>query len=407
MIINKDLFLKNEKYIVLFILIIGFSLRLIAAHDTPITPDEITKIQIAKSISFDPARLNLPIGSSQIHHPLLTVYLVKIGFILFGESDLGGRILFIFLGTISLLIIYLLIREDTKKREAVLAMTLMCFSQYHIGWSVLAMEDSLVPFFSLLALYVFLRGIKTGSKRFSLFTGIVLGIGFLAKETIFLLIPIFFILILMNKKYRYWLKRPDLYIALIFAFIIISPSFYWNMQNSWDNYHAFSQKINATGARASFHSFFLYFGDVFRLCTFLGEQSGMIGAQIASIPVFGQIWKEVVAWRNEFPVMFLPLGILCLLAAIYSWKDRRSELVCLFISIFWTNIMFVSFFTRTLDNRGWAIYFEGYWWATLSAMPAIALVAYMLEDLRERFPWILWGELFLVFLLVVNSLWII
>jgi 4-amino-4-deoxy-L-arabinose transferase-like glycosyltransferase len=408
MIINKDLFIKNERYIVLFILIIGFLLRFIAANDTKIVTDETTKIQIAQSISFDPARLHLPIVSDKANHPLLTTYLVKIGFILLGKSDLGARILFICLGTVSLLILYQLLREYATKSEAILAMTFMCFSQYFIEWSVLAVEDSLVPFFSLLALYMFLRGIKTESKMLILFTGIVLGVGFLAKETIFFLIPIFFIHILINKEYRYWLKRPALYIALIVAFIIISPSIYWNMQNSLNNnYQIFFDKINATGSRVSFHALYLYLGDVFRLCTFIWEQSSMIGGRILDIPIFGPMWHDVHYWRNEFPVMFLPLGILCLIAVVYSWKDRKSELVCLFLFIFWANILFVSFFARTLEDGTWESYIEGYWWASLSVVPAVALVAHMLEDLRKRLPWILWCELFLVLLLVGNSLLII
>lgn len=395
--------MKYEKYIVVFILIVGFLFRLQAASAIHLVHDEKIRFEVAETISLDPKDPHLPIGSDKANHPLLTVYMVKSGLILFGEGALPGRIPFVCLGTLSLLLMYLLTREGLGRRKAVLATIFLCLSPYHIGWSRLAVEDSGLLFFGVLPVYTFFRGIGGRGRKLVLLTGIALGVGYLAKMTVFILIPIFFLYVLISKKYKYWFKRSELYIALIIALLIISPTLYWNMLHGWANYRMFLHKISGTGARVSFHALFLYLGDLFRVATFLAERSELLRAKMLAIPGFGVMWDEVQDWQNEYPAMCLALGVLGVFGAVYSWKARRLGLVRLFLLIFWVDILAASFLVRPWQAGEWVMYFEQYWWASLSVMPAVVLGAHALEDLRQRFSWIWVVQLLLVLYLAWNS----
>ena len=73
---------------------IAFFLRLYTANIIPYLGDEKDKVEIQRNVSFQ----KLPLADTLIKNPLGTVYISKLGFMLFGAEKVAGRFFFVLLG---------------------------------------------------------------------------------------------------------------------------------------------------------------------------------------------------------------------------------------------------------------------------------------------------------------------
>nr|MBN2277792.1 glycosyltransferase family 39 protein [candidate division Zixibacteria bacterium] len=86
------------------------------------------------------------------------------------------------------------------------------------------------------ALY-FLERALLGQKRHAWYgVGISLGLGLLSKYTIGLMDIATLAFILIDRKSRRWLARPEPYLAAIMAAVIFSPVIIWNYNNDWASF---------------------------------------------------------------------------------------------------------------------------------------------------------------------------
>lgn len=63
--------------------------------------------------------------------------------------------------------------------------------------------------------------------------GVCLGLGLLSKYTMGLIVPAAFVFLLVDKKSRYWLLKPQPYLALLIGLVLFLPVLYWNAQHDW------------------------------------------------------------------------------------------------------------------------------------------------------------------------------
>lgn len=96
----------------LLLLVTVFLIRLYSAIIISLQCEEEERLEFARKISFSPSRINLPIGDRGLENRLLTVYILKVGYAIFGESNIGGRIIFALLGTFSLYFIHKLAEQS-------------------------------------------------------------------------------------------------------------------------------------------------------------------------------------------------------------------------------------------------------------------------------------------------------
>lgn len=350
---------RYEKYIVAVILVIGFLLRLYASIHVPLIVDEEKEYEIASSISLHPRHLNLPLGNRITEHPFLTQYLVKIGFIIFGENKVAGRFPFVLLGTATLLFIYLLTREGLGQTKAMLAMTLLCLSQFHIGASRISVDDVPMLFFVSVALYVFLRAIRTKDRKLFLLTGPVLGFGYLAIESAPLLLLIFFFFIAISPNRRDWLRTKETYLTIILMFVIIFPSLYWNFNNDFPNFRSHIKQCEVGISPVS-------------LCLFFGE--GMI-----------TFWDRVTIYQAisyEYPFMHWIMGLICITGVAYSLKKKeKSDSISLLLITF----LFIFILFCFIRPRGEGNFLDNHWWPIIAIIPGIILGSDLLVDLKHKY----------------------
>jgi 4-amino-4-deoxy-L-arabinose transferase-like glycosyltransferase len=69
--------------------------------------------------------------------------------------------------------------------------------------------------------------------RWALLLGGAIGVGFLAKYTAVLMVPIALAYLATGADTRGWFKRPSLYVAGLFALALATPVIVWNAQHHW------------------------------------------------------------------------------------------------------------------------------------------------------------------------------
>lgn len=219
--------MKNQFSIFLALLFVGCLLRVLLLN-APFTEDERKDVIIANSISFDPNNLNLPVEDPYETHPLLNVYATKMGLMLFGDSNPGVRFFHLLFGSLTLIVLYLLARE-MGRQEALWAVFLLAFNQFHMHVSIKAENNSLLFFLTTLSIWIFFKAVQKNNRKWFLWLGPLCGLAFLTKGVSLLLAPAFFLYLLSDVKKREWFRTRELYIALLFFFITISPWIIWVM----------------------------------------------------------------------------------------------------------------------------------------------------------------------------------
>jgi len=341
------MFFRNKNILVITIFVIAFILRFYGSWVPYFIDDDTDWILFANSISFNPQNLCLlPFGSG---HGPLTAYLVKISGILFGENAFGWRILSILCGTFLIVIIYFLVKNGLGRKEAVFASYLSAVNILFIFFSRYATDDMYSLLFFSLSLLYFWLALSRKSSFYMLFTGVVLGIGLLTKETIALLFPIFFIFILSGKKFRIWFKKKELYLSILIAIVISFPYLYWLFTHKM---YFFLPEVKEGGQWFNFLNF--PSSIVYLL---LGQPHHLFDKDFA------------LGYHYTGPI----IGLLCIIGVVYSLKYWKNEFVRLMNLVFW---MFV--FCEVLFFKGIPRQF------IIIIIPGIILGSLVLAEIWEK-----------------------
>ena len=360
----------GERYLVAVVLLLALLIRCYyATHIEFENEDEVAKFTLAQGISFHPSTFYVPVGSEKLFHPPLNQYLIKMGILLGGENPVAARLPFILLGTLSLLFVYLLAREGLDTRGALFALLLASFDQYLIQMSILMIERVYISFLPP-AIYLFYRGLRTGKRKYFFCLGIVLGLGYLGKESILLLLHGFGLFMLFNARFREYLFRPHIYITLLITVFIILPNLLWNVTHGAPSFERHVMKIQDLGfvPRA--------------IALYLGE---IIIASLDKAYLFlnsgHRIWSETQVTPHWV------VGIVCLIGTIVALKKWKEPFFQLLLLLFFTVVTGVSFLSPHED-------LNNFWWASASYIPALIMAAHLLNQISKTGK----GGLFLVIL---------
>ncbi len=111
--------------------------------------------------------------------PPMFAALVSLSYSLFGQTPLALRAVSALVGTLTIPLLYLLVREALGSRPlALLSAFLLAISFQGILFSREGLEPSLVPFFLALSLWLLWRGWRTGSWIAFVMGGLAFGLGF-------------------------------------------------------------------------------------------------------------------------------------------------------------------------------------------------------------------------------------
>ena len=135
----------------IIIIFLALVLRLSYAMNAPLTGDEKEFKAVADTISFNSHQMNLPVEHDLINHPLLSVYLLKLGAVIFPGSKLGTRIFSLASALGTFIILYIFCRLSLGEKHAIVAMVLLGLNRFHIGVSGNGVDDALLLFLIIFA----------------------------------------------------------------------------------------------------------------------------------------------------------------------------------------------------------------------------------------------------------------
>lgn len=358
---------KYRKLILLGIVLLGFTLRFYAASNVCVVWDERHHdFPPAREISFSPRHLNLPLVDSRPQcSPMAGKYLVKAGWHLFGNNLLGARMPFVIIGTLNILLIYLLARAGLGTAVALLAAALLSLCQFNLTTSRIAdVTNAPVICMVIISLWLFFKAIKDSNDKLLLLSGAAIGLGFWFKENAVFLVPIYLIFLGACPQARPWLKKKYFWISFSISFLAVLPLLLASFNSNAPRFgyifdeSAFGISLNAIG---------LYLGE-------------LILVIIKPLPkLFDYV---AVSLDNEYTMINFVLGILILVSAI-KWIRSKELFIRMLIVCFIFNFIVFSFI-----RRGNII--ESFWnlgsldWGCLGMIPGIILAAYTLFSMQNK-----------------------
>ncbi len=133
---------------------------------------------------YVPAARDLITGiATNVEHPPLAKGLIALSILAFGDRGIAWRLPSILFGTVAILLLYLLTRRLADKKTALLAAFLLSFESLWFVHASIAMLDVVAVTLGLAALLLLVRGEWV-------WTGAVVGLAMLAKETMAVLVVV-------------------------------------------------------------------------------------------------------------------------------------------------------------------------------------------------------------------------
>ena len=229
----------NKKYLLFGILFVAALLRLInlGAGDMTGSDEVFYSFRAVGMLDFDnsPTQPSIlqqldperPLWSrlSFSDHPPLVFLIQNIFMNIFGENNFGFRFPSAVLGVISVYLVYLLGQRLFSENRGLIAAAIYAVTVNGVYISRMGLQEAYVIFFLLLASYLFLKALER--DKYFLWTGAALGLGFLAKYNIFILVPIFLTYIIIFRRDVF--KNKKFWLGAVIAALIFSPVIVYNL----------------------------------------------------------------------------------------------------------------------------------------------------------------------------------
>lgn len=358
---------RNHRNVCIAIILgVALMLRIYAGIRPDLDHDEKNWIKLTQKCSIIDGKINYVVHGDQ--HPVLPVYLIKLSSAVFGESNLGYRLVNILAGVLMLWVIYLIAQCWFGWQAALWSLVLLAFNEYHISISAFAVEKSFYLLFASLALYCFFKALHEDKPRLIMMSGIFIGLSFMCKEIAGLLVPVFFIF-LLSSSYRCWFKRKEAYIAVFLFMGIISPDIYWNMTNQvpdpdgYVNYWDHLKRVGRFGF--SIEPFAFYFHGIFN----------------AIIAPMG-LW---VNESQEYPGPNIVWGSLCFFGVLFSLPQQKEPFIRLLLMMFFLIFGLLTFFTWVPDPVFDSGFVRVEWyWCDITLVPAVLLASHKIVQIKVQ-----------------------
>lgn len=231
-------------------------------------------------------------------HPPMIAYLIYLtNFI--SEAEWGVRLVNVFSFSIAAVYIFKLSAEMFDEKIALNA--IIIFSSVilvHAGY-IMTTTDSPIILFWTLSMYYSYKAIFYGKIKDYILTGIMLGLMMLSKYTAILFV--FTLLIFLIFKRRDIFLNPRFYLAIIIAFLVVSPMLFWNYQNDWISF-GFQMDHGST------NDFTLNIPD---MLGFLAGQFGIFSPVFAGL-LFFYLVKDKLYYKDN-KLFFLSLSVVVIL----------------------------------------------------------------------------------------------
>ena len=240
-----------------------------------------------------------------------------------GDTVLGIRFSIVLASFLTQVCVYLLTRDLFNPRTAFVALIASTLTPLALVGSFIATYDPLVVLFWAAAALFGARAIFFESRVAWVGLGIAFGLGLLSKHTMafFAFALVFFLAV--SPDHRKWLSRPEPYLALFLALIVMFPNLWWQSRHDWVTFkHLFL--LTGKGLDQPLPR---RFGD------FLGSQVGLMTPLLFVAMAASMIWalRRAGSKDGERPWYLCALSapiLLLFLAMTMKSKVQANWAVC-------------------------------------------------------------------------------
>jgi len=222
--------MKTKRIFLIFILLLGFFLRVykVAEYPAGLNADEAaigynaySLLQTGKDEFGHPWPINFQ--SFNDFKPGLYFYLVLPFVKLFGLTELAVRLPSAILGSLTVLILYFLVKKIISADFAVLAAFLLSVSPWHLHFSRGGWESNTAVFFILLGVYLFYRSLE--KPKYFIFCAVCFVFSMYTYHSARLITPLLLLGLAVFYKREIFLKRnaKSLIFAIVVAFLVSIP----------------------------------------------------------------------------------------------------------------------------------------------------------------------------------------
>jgi dolichol-phosphate mannosyltransferase len=168
-----------------------------------------------------------------LDHPPMVAWLIWLSTSVLGKSELSVRLPAYICWIVTAVFMFRLTLNLFDRAAAFRAILLLAVLPIYFGLGLFMTPDAPLCAAWAGCLYFLERALLAQDRHAWWWAGLCLGLGMLSKYTIALLGLGTLIFLLVDKRSRRWLSRPDPYVAAVIALILFSPVLLWNMRNDW------------------------------------------------------------------------------------------------------------------------------------------------------------------------------
>ena len=220
----------------------ALALRLVYAVTVELLPEEAYYWNYSR---------HLDIG--YLDHPPMVAWLIRLGTSVFGQSQFGVRIGAIGCGILASIFIFRLTRNLFGEASALAALVLTQTLPFFFLSGFLMTPDAPLTAAWAAALYFLERALIAGRPGAWWGAGFSLGIGFVSKYSIGLLVPVTLVFMSWDQESHRWWRRWEPYAAAVLALAIFSPVILWNAQHGWTSFEFQTVRRLAETPRFALH----------------------------------------------------------------------------------------------------------------------------------------------------------
>ena len=232
---------------------------------------------------------------SYLDHPPLVAWSIRLGTLLFGDTNFGVR----FAGLLSMLAMQLLLADIVwrvvRDIRYVLVAALLpeaCLT-FGLGMAKITPDIALIPF-ELAMMWSLIRLWQSDDQRWWLAAGLFGGLALASKYTALLLLPAVALFVLVPDWRGRQLRSPHLWLGIVLALLVFSPVLVWNATHDWASFRfQLDRPAQISGWSLKF------FGD------FVGQQFVLIGILMLPVITWGTAMLAARGFRRRDPVAIL------------------------------------------------------------------------------------------------------
>lgn len=301
-------------------------------------------------LAFDEAyywRWSLYPSLGYFDHPPMVAWLIALGTSIAGHNEFGVRLVPLVLSVPASWAVWragIILFGDRQ-----LAMTALTFFSVMLivaVGTILATPDASLLIASAFLLYALAKVTETGRPVWWLATGVVVGLGLLAKFTALFWLPSIFLWLLFSPRMRRWLATPWPWAGAIVSILIFLPNLVWNATHDWATFTKQFGRVVADDLTPQY--LIEHFGTEIGMATpivfvlgwmalwaFMTRRGGprttrlMILALVVPITVYFYFHATHSRVEGNWTGPIFPAFALAAAAAIHSvsWRERTARLV--------------------------------------------------------------------------------